>query len=175
MQDVMFDLETFGTVPGSALRSVGAVFFDLDGNLGAEFYANIDQASCEAAGLKVDPKTVAWWAQQEKAAQEALLVDPKPLSEVASSFNAFWMKNRGMRVWCQGAAFDAPLWEAAVKRVPWKFWDILDTRTLYHLNSFDPRTVKRAGTYHNALDDSKYQVACVAAAIAKGKLTAMAA
>ena len=54
--DVMLDLETWGTMPGSALRSIGAITFDPYGNDGfveASFYRNIDHVSCERAGLKV--------------------------------------------------------------------------------------------------------------------------
>jgi hypothetical protein len=34
---------------------------------------------------------------------------------------------------------------------------------------FNPRTVRRMGTYHNALDDAKHQVECVYRAHAKNK------
>ncbi len=62
MNHLMLDLETWGTAPGSALRSIGAVFFDLDGKTGETFYRNIDKQSCLDAGLKIDPATVSWWS-----------------------------------------------------------------------------------------------------------------
>jgi hypothetical protein len=169
MSHVMLDLETWGTKPGAALRSIGAVFFDLRGGTGAEFYANIDRESCLAAGLAVDPGTERWWSQQSKQAQDSLLVDPKPLKEVVTLFHAWFFKNKGLKVWSQGANFDGPLWEAAAAavgaRVPWKFYDTRDTRTVYDVFGFDTGMLPRAGTYHNALDDAKHQVRCVQTAI----------
>lgn len=173
MAHVMFDLETFGTRPGSVLRSIGAAVFDPEtGKIGDTFYRNIDRASCEAVGLKVDPNTEKWWAQQSQEAQDALLDDCKPFGEVAADFHTWFRKNGGVQVWCQGANFDSVLWEAACdaawpsKRVlPWKFWHVRDTRTVYELAGFDPDKIKREGTFHNALDDSLHQIVCVATAV----------
>jgi hypothetical protein len=64
---VMLDLETWGTSPGSALRSVGAVTFSPYGEPGfteAAFYANIDRHSCVLAGMTIDPAIVDWWSRQ---------------------------------------------------------------------------------------------------------------
>ena len=41
-QDVMVDLETWGTKPGCAIISIGAVSFGPDG-LGEEFYTALDR------------------------------------------------------------------------------------------------------------------------------------
>lgn len=173
MQDIMFDLETFGTKPGSVLRSIGAAVFDPEtGQTGATFYRNIDRASCETVGLKVDQNTAIWWAKQSKEAQDALLVDCQPLAKVAQEFHHFFRDNGGVRIWCQGANFDSVLWESAIDKVwpsksflPWKFWNVRDTRTVYELAGFDPNSIPRQGTYHNALDDSLHQIQCVCAAV----------
>ena len=173
MAHIMFDLETFGTKPGSVLRSIGAAVFDPEtGKAGATFYANINRESCEAVGMVVDPGTADWWAKQSKEAQAALLVDCKPIAEVATAFHQFFRANGGVQLWCQGANFDSVLWEAAVAKVwpsksflPWKFWNVRDTRTVYELAGFNGKSLPRAGTYHNALDDSLHQIACVHAAV----------
>lgn len=176
MTHVMLDLETFGTAPGSVIRSIGAVVFDLDGNIGNEFYANIDSETCREAGLTVDPKTVAWWAKQSREAQNSLLVNPQSLGFVVADFHGWFITNGDWhtRVWSQGANFDPALWEAAAlavkELVPWKFYNVRDTRTAYEIGKFDDKTIAREGTYHNALDDCKHQVRCVAAAIAKGRM-----
>lgn len=176
MKHVMLDLETFGIAPGSVLRSIGAVLFSLDGKTGTSFYANIDRASCEARGLVVDPGTERWWAEQSKEARAALEVDPQPLDAVASRFHAWFAKTGATHVWSHGAAFDAVLWEVAVRRcrmsAPWKFYNVRDTRTVFDLFGFDIRDIRRDGTYHNALDDARYQVKCVAAALRKGRAPA---
>lgn len=169
MTDVMFDLETFGKAPGCALRSIGAVFFDMHGNFGPEYYRNIDKQSCVDAGLSLDPETVAWWEKQSVAAQQALLTNPQPLREVVREFANWFKAKGGERIWCQGATFDAPVWEAAAKAVgssvPWRFWNVRDTRTAYDLYDFDPRSVAREGSHHNALDDAKHQAVCIQTAV----------
>lgn len=174
--DIMVDLETWGQRPGCSLRSIGAVVFSLSGDppvvRGADhFYRNIDRADCKALGLREEQGTVDWWARQDKAAQDALLADPKPLAEVVRDFDLWWRGLRAVRVWAQGSNFDPGLWETACRVVgreaPWKFYDTRDTRTLYDVARFDPRTLRRAGTYHNALDDCRYQVQCCRAAYEK--------
>jgi hypothetical protein len=162
----MLDLETWGTKPGSAIRSIGAVTFDPfgDGTVD-EFYANISDESCAAANLTKDPSTIAWWARQSEAAQKSLLKDQQPIEKVVRDFRQWFIANKGLWVWSQGSNFDVVLWEAAHERVnvvvPWKFWDARDTRTAYEIGRLNTRTIKRAGTYHNALDDAKHQAKCV--------------
>lgn len=173
MSHVMFDLETFGTRPGSVIRSIGAVVFDPNGSgHGDGFYANINRKSCEDLGLTVDPATEKWWSQQSRDAEWQLEGNQKPLPEVVNAFGAWFVSVGGEYIWCQGANFDSVLWEAAIvaagrKVAPWKFWNVRDTRTIYHMARFNDKTIKRDGTFHNALDDAKHQVACVQAAMRK--------
>lgn len=174
-QNVMLDFETWGTAPGSALRSIGACTFDPHTDeIGETFYANFANESCEAAGLKRDPQTEAWWSKPENAkASEIFAVDQRPLEEVATEFDLWWRKQRAVFLWSQGSNFDGVLWEAAMRainrKVPWKFYDTRDTRTVYDVAGFNPRTVRRAGTHHNALDDARHQSICVQRAYAKIK------
>lgn len=174
MAHVMFDLETFGTKPGSVLRSIGAAVFDpRTGDTGATFYANIDRASCEAIGLLVDPGTEKWWAKQAIPAQNALMENCRPVAEVVVEFHSFFRSVGGEQLWCQGANFDSVLWQSVADAlrvpVPWKFWNVRDTRTAYDCFGFNASTVSRHGTYHNALDDSLHQIKCVAGAYGRGQ------
>lgn len=168
----MLDLETFGTAVGSAIRSVGAVVFDPHSSkMGAEFYMNVDDASCTAAGLTKDAGTVAWWAKQSKTARDSLLKDQYPIERVLEQFSSWFRTNRGIFVWSQGSNFDEPLlshaYRAVKQRSPWKFSDARDTRTAYDISGFNSYAVKREGTYHNALDDAKHQAKCVQMSYAK--------
>jgi hypothetical protein len=146
--DVMLDLETWGTKPGSAIRSIAAVEFNFEGALVAAhyFYCNITDKSCLDAGLKQDPSTVAWWNRRTKDAQQALLADQVPLIVASRNFTLWWRSRAtGAKVWAQGAGFDPVLWEAACEAcggfVPWDFRDVRDTRTLYDLAKFDPKII----------------------------------
>ena len=175
MRHAMLDLETLGTLPGSVILSIGCVPFELDGRIGHPvFYENIERKSSAAAGLKIDPKTVEWWSRQSKEAQTALLHPaPRPLREVAELFAA-WYKTAGVDfLWGHGASFDPPLWETASVAVgilaPWKFYNVRDTRTLYALTNFDVRDITKAHVEHNAIDDARFQVACVTEAMRRLK------
>ena len=166
MRHCMLDLETWGKTAGCALRSIGARQFDpYTEQIGDKFYANITKESCIEADLIVDPDTEKWWAGQSQSAQESLLKDQRPLKEVMQEYCDWFAKNRLMFTWSQGANFDQPIIEAACiavgVRVPWKFWDSRCTRTAYGIASFDPRTIRRGGTHHNALDDADHQIRCV--------------
>lgn len=172
MRHVMLDLETWGTRPGCALRSIGACAFSLDRELiNQTFYMNVDEASCLAAGLEKDRSTVEWWEKQSLEARAHLMIDPRPLVSVVRAFHGWFREIGGEFVWGHGANFDEPIWVAAAhavgERVPWKFWNARCTRTLYHAADFDPRSIPRSGTHHDAGDDAHYQARCVIAAAKK--------
>lgn len=169
MQHVMLDLETWGTRPGCALRSIGAVSFNLYSAIGDEFYRNIDDDSCGEAGLIYEDSTIAWWKKQSPESVAALAVNPQPLKNVIADFHNWFRDQGGEFIWSHGGNFDEPIWSAAAyiagQQTPWKFWNARCTRTAYALVGFDPHSITRTGTYHNALDDARYQVQCVQAAM----------
>lgn len=169
---VMLDLETWGTLPGSALRSIGAVTFSPEGFPHDErvFYTNIDRASCEAIGLTVDLDTVAWWAKQSEAAQARLNENCRPFGAVARDFAVWWQSIGATFVWSNGANFDEVLWRMALRKIglrePWKYWNVRDTRTCWHLAGIDHRRIPFQGTHHDALADARHQAKCVTLAFA---------
>lgn len=175
MKHVMIDLETWGRKPGCAPRSLGAVVMDFEkGELGATFYANIDDASCAAAGLTKDPETVQWWAEQSKLAQAALHADQRPLSSVLPAFTKWWNEQGGEFVWGHGASFDPPILEAAYEAcfldAPWKFWNVRCCRTVLAMANRRPERFAK-DVHHNALDDAKAQARAVLAAFRYGQFS----
>lgn len=164
MNHCMIDTETWGKLPGSALRSIGAVMFDPErGTLGERFYVNISRASCEAAGLVVDRETEAWWGEQGPAAQAALEPDQRPLLTALVLFADFWREQRARHPWAHGACFDEPILRIAFRAVridhPWDFGNVRDTRTVYDLAGVKPD--KAQGVEHHALDDAVRQAEAV--------------
>lgn len=164
---IMLDLETWGTRPGSAIRSIGAVVFGPEsGALGDTFYRNITDASCETAGLTKSASTIKFWEEQGEAAKAALLVDPRPLDEVLVDFTAWFRRVSGRFVWGHGASFDPVLLEAAYEALfyeaPWSFWDVRCCRTVLAMANRKP--LRQGGTHHNALDDAVAQARAVIAA-----------
>ena len=172
MGHAMTDLETWGTRPGSALRSLGAVGFDpRTGKTGAQFYRNISRESCERVGLLVDSETEKWWEDQSAEARAALEPDQRPLPSVLSDFCQWWDANKFQFFWSHGANFDEVLLRCAFDAVgldtPWAFWNVRCSRTVLALNNRKPR--REGLLHHNALDDSIAQATAVAAAIRDGK------
>lgn len=167
----MLDLETWGTAPGSALRSIGAVVFDpATGKTGETFYRNITRESCEVAGLKVDPQTEKWWADQSEAARKALEPDQISLANALKLFSNWWGRVGGEYVWGHGAGFDPVLLECAFRALmldaPWHFWNVRCCRTILALGNRRPK--RDGGTHHNALDDAIAQAVAVSAALKAG-------
>jgi inhibitor of KinA sporulation pathway (predicted exonuclease) len=102
-------------------------------------------------------------------AKAQLEENPQPLEVAVAAFGS-WFKNQNPDfVWSYGAAFDIPVYDAAVlvlgAQVPWDYRKVRDTRTLFGLTNFNPRDVPFEGTKHNALSDAIHQAKCVQLAL----------
>jgi hypothetical protein len=178
MNHVFIDLETLGTVPGSAIISIGAVRFDEHGvKLGRTlstasdaaskdrmintFYREVNITSNGAVGLRIHEQTLAWWIDQPAPARRTLMNSLKGeaevLAQVLGDFSA-WLETGGGvdELWCFGASFDFPMLEVAYDRhgatVPWGYKKLRCARTLFALVPLV--RVDGSGTAHNALDDA---------------------
>ena len=157
MNHVMVDLETLGIGSNAAIISLGAVAFDVDRGLGAEFYMTIDPQSCVDAGLKMDGSTIMWWMHQSDEARSAFKKKGDPLELVLGAFADWYPK--AACLWGNGATFDNVILDNAYKALngkrPWHFTKDRCYRTLKNLRP--DVTQERVGTHHNALDDAKFQ------------------
>ncbi len=199
MTHIMVDLETWGTVPGSDIRSIGAVVFDpIAGTLGDEFYAALDNPAGRMRNgifethlvtgkedyrkypLTRDPETEKWWADQSAEAQGAF-EDRIDLILGLGRFKAWWqerdigLSSDHARFWAHGPHFDEALLAACYRvagfdRLPWHYRAPRDTRTIYE--AAGGVELPFEGTPHNALDDAKYQARCVVEAYRKLGLAA---
>jgi len=159
--NVMVDLETLGTVPGSVILSIGAVAFDEFVVSGEGFYRAIRRETCEQAGLKVSPETEVWWAKQSPEARSVLIdTSAVSLEDALRRFNE-WLSQfpDTVSIWGNGANFDNPLLACAYEAVGikpyYKFWNERCYRTVK--NQYPDVELERKGTYHNALDDARCQ------------------
>lgn len=153
---LMVDLETMAVTPRATVLSLGAVHFNPYGNGYSEkLYMLVSIDDQDAYGREVDPNTLDWWSKQDpKVMEEAFSPDNRvPLVEAMDRFHKFaWGCDA---FWSHGATFDLVILEDIYRQLgkplPWNFWQLRDTRTLFDLgwNSDMPK-----GDLHNALQDA---------------------
>ena len=157
----MIDLETLSTNPDATILTVGGVKFDpynsVEPSQGMYFRVDFEQQSKIKRHVMQD--TLDWWGQQDpKIMEEALGDDGRiSLDETIRTINKWAV---GVDVfWCQGPLFDYAilqnLYAQMNQPVPWQYWQIRDSRTLFSLVPKDPNE-KRTGL-HNALEDCYFQ------------------
>lgn len=165
LDHLMIDLETWGTVPGSCIRSIGACFFGANDTAmppaDTRFYRNISDHSCLELGLTQSAQTKEWWGKQSAAASAAF-VSPEPVHIAIAMAELYeWVRRVGpatpaLKVWSHGAAFDIPLLSVVFDKLgmaePWDFRNVRDTRTLFDITGLTARSTY--GTAHYALDDA---------------------
>jgi exodeoxyribonuclease VIII len=70
MHNLMLDIETLGTGPEAIVTSIGAVFFDPhSGQVGAEFYRELNFQDQIDIGRKPTQSTIQFWFSQPREAQ----------------------------------------------------------------------------------------------------------
>jgi len=160
LSDVMIDLETLDVLPTATILTIGAVKFDPFGDDLNEpscekFYVKVDIDSCDSIGGTVSPSTLEWWASQSKEAQNDAF-DPTNRIRIEEALNQLYKFCWGAkRVWSHGVGFDLIILEnyfrKIEKAVPWQFWEMRDTRTLFDIGINPERATVTA---HNALADA---------------------
>jgi 3' exoribonuclease, RNase T-like len=160
---LMIDLETMATGPSATVLTLGAVIFNPWGNgYSDKLYFRVDIDDQDALGREVDPNTLDWWSKQDPAImEEAFSPDDRiPLKEAVDRFHKFaWGCDT---FWSHGATFDLVIMENLYRQLgkplPWNFWQLRCTRTLFDLG-WDPDMPK--ANKHNALEDAIRQAAGV--------------
>lgn len=157
----MIDLETLSTNPNATILTVGGVKFDpyTMAEPSQGMYFRVDVNSQTEMGRDVMQETVNWWSKQPKEISDEAFSDDNraSLDDMIKKINKFSV---GVDVfWCQGPLFDYAILQDIYKQlgypVPWQYWQIRDSRTLFSLVPKDPDE-KRTGL-HNALEDCYFQ------------------
>jgi hypothetical protein len=173
--DIMIDLETLHTTPDCVVLSIGAVRFDPRGQgvvEKLELFPTVEDQT-EIYNRAISDDTIRWWSEQNPAALEEAFSERgrQSFSECMEILYKFCWNRRA--VWSNGASFDCVVMEHAWRQVsdkpnpiPWPFWSIRDTRTLYDIAGV---SLKDGGhsTSHKAVEDAERQAIVVQKAYMK--------
>jgi hypothetical protein len=169
---LMVDLETMAVSPNAVVLSLGAVHFNPHGNgVGDKLYFRINIDDQDVLGREVDPNTIEWWSKQDPVIMEEAFSPDNRISlvDAVDQFHKFaWGCDT---FWAHGSCFDIVILENIYRQLnkplPWNYWQIRDTRTLFDLG-FDPDMPK--GGKHDALQDAIRQAVGVQNMYAKLKI-----
>jgi hypothetical protein len=173
MRHIMVDLETLGTTNDAVFLSIGAVEFNLNGEIGSTFYENITVDSAQKVGLKINGDTLKWWMTQKPEIMQRMFKDAKELTTVLNNYSD-WVRQTGAKYfWGNSASFDLGMlgngYRATNKKAPWDFWQEMCYRTL--LNLYPGCKGKPPENAHDPVADCKFQIQNLAAVAQKLKLT----
>ena len=161
MIHAMIDLETLSTNREATILTVGGVKLDPYNSVEPSqgMYFRVDVDSQTKIGREVMQETLDWWSTQPAEIRDEALGDNDRISldEMVKTINKWSV---GVDVfWCQGPLFDYAILQNIYKQlghpVPWQYWQVRDSRTLFSLVPRDPNE-KRTGM-HNALEDCYFQ------------------
>lgn len=168
--DFMLDLETMDTAETAAVTAIGGVFFEPHSDtLGDSYLTTISLESAVQSGRTMSASTVAWWLNQPKEAQDAMLANNTQHPVAIRAF-AVWLSNRPFklgRIWANSPSFDCRIMQSCFEglNLPWpfKFYYERDVRTIKDIAwpSGDAPNFLQGGTKHDALDDAKAQARLV--------------
>ena len=155
----MIDLETLHTTPQATVLTVGGVKFNPfdSSEPHSEFYFKLD---IDSQNREVSDDTIAWWGRQDpKVQEEAFSSENRVSMETFLDSLPKWMVGVDV-LWGHGYGFDITIIEDMLrqcnKSIPWQFWQVMDSRTLFNLCKIDPRKAMQTDL-HNALADAYFQ------------------
>lgn len=164
MNHLMLDLETLGVGERPVITNIGAVVFNIQDGVVAEFSCNLDWAEQQAYGREIDASTVKWWLKQSNEAQIELTssVDAISLWDALEKLSRFYEVNMCQAIWGNGALADIRWINTAYatsayskKFKQWQFYQEFCYRTM---KAMHPKVdIPFEGTEHNALDDARHQ------------------
>jgi len=156
---VMLDLETLAVTPDAVIVSIGAVKFNLDGDIDPDYFYRV----CDLDSQKdrvIQHDTLSWWMGQETAAKEVFR-DPGKVQLFAALVDLVeWNDWETPLLWSNGADFDIPIINHALDKHSIKpmvpHWNHRCFRTLKNMYKHVPKP-EFIGNRHNAFADAIHQ------------------
>ena len=162
----MIDLETLYTKPSCQILSLGAVKFNALTNSEphSELYIKPDIDQQDANGRTSSDSTIEWWSKQDsKAMEEAFSAEGRMDIDTMLTQLTKWLVGVDV-IWGHGYGFDITILEDLYRNwnrpIPWQFWQVKDSRTLFSCCKVDPRKAMQSDL-HNALADAYFQAKSV--------------
>lgn len=166
--DIMIDIESLDTSPNCVILTIGAVRFDPKG-MGVieklELRPMIEEQT-EKFNRVINDDTLRWWSTQSEDAMEEAMGDRDRISfkDCMEQLYKFCWNRRA--VWSNGASFDVVAMESAWRnldmRIPWPYYTVRDTRTLYEIAGVSLKDKKYGtSTTHKAVEDAEHQAIVV--------------
>ena len=162
----MIDLETLDTKPSCQILSLGAVKFNALTNSEphSELYIKPDIDQQDANGRTSSDSTIEWWSKQDsKAMEEAFSAEGRMDIDTMLTQLTKWLVGVDV-IWGHGYGFDITILEDLYRNwnrpIPWQFWQVKDSRTLFSCCKVDPRKAMQSDL-HNALADAYFQAKSV--------------
>jgi hypothetical protein len=166
--DIMIDIESLDTSPNCVILTIGAVRFDPKG-MGVveklELRPMIEEQT-EKFNRVINEDTLRWWSTQSEDALDEAMGDRDRVSfnECMEALYKFCWNRRA--VWSNGASFDIVAMESAWRnlgmRIPWPYYTVRDTRTLYEIAGVSLKDKKYGSkTTHKAVEDAEHQAIVV--------------
>lgn len=165
--DLMIDIETLGTTPGSAVFMIAAAEFNpLTGHVHRTLVIPISVAESMMAGFTTDPETLEWWATQDPEVRSKQMSGTKTPEEAFNELREFISEIDPDRVWAKSPIFDFLIlkhsFEAVGVEWPVSFRQYADVRTIVdHGRRLMNFSRPSHTTNHEALEDCLQQISQV--------------
>lgn len=137
-ENLMYDLETFSTMPDGVIISIGGCFFNYDGYVGPSFNLVLDLREQERLGRTYDSKTIQFWLRAEEQAKAIISISSKEKLSMQDAATRLQEQietyTEGMykyTAWSRGKDFDFPIlkhWWIRTCRNKIEPWDFRNTR-----------------------------------------------
>jgi hypothetical protein len=176
---LMLDLETLGKTSDAVILSIGAVPFNMDGEMGDifEVYPTVQD---QFKKRKVEWDTIKWWMEQNEQARKSITSSHsrnQTLKECLEDLNCWCLNNtnpnniyhfsdsnldKDFKVWANGASFDIAIMRHAFTQydvtIPWSYKNEYDCRTMVYMSKISTKNYDSVGIKHNAVADCKWQI-----------------
>lgn len=166
--NVMIDLETLGTGVDTMILTLAAVEFNLTTEHTSSFYFKVDIDSYKSYGnrFSLDAATLTWWMTEApaEARLEAFSGSRMSLETIMNNFIQWFSTRKQAKVWSHGSSFDISILSHTLSvlkmEIPWSFWNIRDTRTIYDVANINFKSVIGPQKFpvHHALGDCYRQI-----------------